>query len=529
MGWKVLSADLPNDTRLLVQSYSSPITGFCVKLTDLSRIWSESLSRDEIIERASRIGSGVDPGEDEEQFKICVGKIESALNGENATSFKISSNEEQGQNLLLSLSAPLPDPLPPFKWTMYLQREPEHRIESELLSPLLLQADSLKQQIQQLVNQLHDKDRIISKICDRLETSGNDLTTVFPGVSNIKTSRKKTQREQLAKHVKGLQDFDENIWKQHQVFPDECGPVKPDTINSVFQDLPTPLNKPGEQQPTKWWQHLDRGFRITRAPRVTVKEGLLGNARGLSDPKSSSLNRDDNDPEHDQFQRQYTPPHLNHHSNDDDTLGHNTGNVETNQTHLPIERNAAREGDESTTDDDDDLDAPLKSPAREKLHSPIAEKQATASPRKIGLLGGRATQPSSTFLTTNTPSEPAEKPRPRSRLGAIGGKRENSVSGPVPSKPANVQATQTSSPSKSKLGAIGGKRAVDIHSPIPKAADEPLESSDDLTAGHARSSEKANTPPPRETSEERADRKRDQLKRDLEDKAKAPVKKKRKF
>ena len=45
----------------------------------------------------------------------------------------------------------------------------------------------------------------------------------------------------------------------------------------------------------------------------------------------------------------------------------------------------------------------------------------------------------------------------------------------------------------------------------------------------SRSTERHQTPPQRETSEERADRKRDQLKRELEEKAKAPAKKKRKF
>ena len=78
---------------------------------------------------------------------------------------------------------------------------------------------------------------------------------------------------------------------------------------------------------------------------------------------------------------------------------------------------------------------------------------------------------------------------------------------------------------KRKLGAIGLKH----QSPAMKK--EGLSQLEELEI-RGRTSvnpEKEKPPQPRETSEERTDRKRQELKHELEEKAKAPVKKKRKF
>ncbi|KAI4117900.1 MAG: hypothetical protein LQ345_001963 [Seirophora villosa] len=106
--------------------------------------------------------------------------------------------------------------------------------------------------------------------------------------------------------------------------------------------------------------------------------------------------------------------------------------------------------------------------------------------------------------------EPAHRPRqdplskPKGVLGNIGGASKPSVS-----------------PGKPKIGHIGGVPTTNVPSLMPASKSPAPKSS---------VAKQPRTPPsPRETSQERADKKREQLKRELEEKSKLGVKKKRKF
>lgn len=114
---------------------------------------------------------------------------------------------------------------------------------------------------------------------------------------------------------------------------------------------------------------------------------------------------------------------------------------------------------------------------------------------------GSSSQSSSPEPARDTKIYPS--PRVKGVLGRIGG----------PSKPSV-------SPSKPKLGQVGGS-TKHTEPPIPASrSPEP----------RGRPLKQPESPPsPRETSRERADRKREQLKRELEEKSKLGAKKKRKF
>ncbi|KAG0652194.1 hypothetical protein D0Z07_0813 [Hyphodiscus hymeniophilus] len=153
--------------------------------------------------------------------------------------------------------------------------------------------------------------------------------------------------------------------------------------------------------------------------------------------------------------------------------------------------------------------------------------QLRATPRregKLGRIGGKkqVPLPSSSPSPLRSPSQPpaeASKPK-KGKLGQIGGKKKEAT--PTPS--ASQRETPSSqTPVKRKLGAIGGRnKAVEARnkSPALEAVAE--------TRGRSVNTEKEKSIP-RDTSEERAEKKRRELKRELEEKAKAPVKKKRKF
>ena len=514
--WRILKATVESAPQLLVRGKFST-SGYEVSLTDLSHIWQTSTTKREIIQQASEIGSSIDPSQDD-QFQIFVSKIESAINGDNGTSLNIHATKENGTHLSIELSAILPGSLPVFTWNLELELLPRHDTERLLISPLLRQASQLQTQLQLLVSELHDKDRVISKICDRLETSGNDLTTVFPGVSNIKTNRKKGQREQLARHVKGLADFDEDAWKAQAASFDGNGGLGHDEVNAILSGLPfSDADAKTSRANTDWWKHL--GDSVTgeangRNGSEFGQRGSFGNSNGT--PADESMEDGD-------FQTQNTPPHLKRHNSVDPYM-HPDSTTSPAEPEAANHDSAAQKDDDSTTEDEDDPDAapPRTHSARAPPSGGSQQNSQSPSPRKLGKLGGRQGKDSAPEIPGASSAEKSPEPKPLSRLGNVGGKAKAIKAVNVSPKPeAEVSGIGSSAGKKATREAATSDEDAVTASVLIEA---PIEEE-----RVARSSAKVESPLPREDSQERADRKRDQLKRALEEKAKAPVKKKRKF
>ena len=108
--------------------------------------------------------------------------------------------------------------------------------------------------------------------------------------------------------------------------------------------------------------------------------------------------------------------------------------------------------------------------------------------------------------------------KPKTRIGKIGGKTNL---GTESSKPAVASPTKVTGPMKTKVNTEPGSDRMKQRESILKAS-EP--------SRVGRSTVQPRSPSPtRETSQERANRKREQLKRELESKGQASAKKKRKF
>ena len=142
-------------------------------------------------------------------------------------------------------------------------------------------------------------------------------------------------------------------------------------------------------------------------------------------------------------------------------------------------------------------------------------------------------------------------PKPKAKLGKIGGKSEAKIlQHSSPDKGHHTMADNPSLPtSKARLGKIGGRSKADVvehqQSPAISTAASPTkagkvdaksESEDHATSLHdeqqptSRTTAQDSSPVlHRETSQERADKKRAQLKRELEAKSQAGTKKKRRF
>lgn len=554
--WKVLDLGRDISQQLLVKSRFDR-SGYAIGLTDLSRIWREEITKADIVQRASDSGSSIDPGQDDEQYDIFLSKIQSALNHEDGTSLDMRAQEGDESTLVVNVSAALPHPLSPFTWSVSLPLLEPQQLENELITPLLVQSERLQHQGEQLVHELQDKDRVISKICDRLETSGNDLTTVFPGVSNIKTSRKKGQREQLGRHVKGLADFDERSWRERNKVQSSSGQLGEVELNTVLSDLPQPAAKSANPNvDDKWWEQLSN----RPAEDVTSKRTVSAKANASRTVSVPIVDQDETMQDSD-FQRQATPPGLRKSTSPDlsQIISATPAVVDQSDREPKADRTSHLDDGSTTEDESDDLDAGPSKPKVVKQETQVSGRQAKLSPspppRRLGAIGGRSSQPQDQHLR-ESPSPPPRKlgaiggrspqptaasaskestpdieplsSKPRSTLGTIGGRATASTSAAVESE--HDKLLQSSSSKHSKIGIIGGKKARDP-SPVTASVEEPHSpgSAEQQPPSRARTPLKEATPAPRETSRERADRKRDQLKRELEAKAKAPVKKKRKF
>ncbi|KAH6669234.1 XRCC4-like factor-domain-containing protein [Halenospora varia] len=180
--------------------------------------------------------------------------------------------------------------------------------------------------------------------------------------------------------------------------------------------------------------------------------------------------------------------------------------------------NAHDDNDETSTEDDA-ASPPTKSPPKATELAPSKTKKGM-----LGKIGGKKELPKA---PTPEPPEVGPEPEPepvaikpkKGKLGKIGGKKNQAApTVPQPSgTPPPASQVDTSTPKK-KLGMIGGK----------KIKDEPSPEKEERGRGMVKE-EREKTPEARETSAERAEKKRAALKRELEVKKSAPVKKKRKF
>ena len=182
--------------------------------------------------------------------------------------------------------------------------------------------------------------------------------------------------------------------------------------------------------------------------------------------------------------------------------------------------------DASTTDDsDDDLSAVPSSLPVTISRSPPINREGQSTPDKTTAPsekhGGVSASEVATTDTTRSES-PAEQPKalpntaskPKSRLGKIGGKKS------VPSQATvDIRASQ---------GAIAAADTVAVPSKTDTVAATGLPATDLVSRNRGDVVKDDKPKPQRETSQERADRNREKLKRELE-KSQAGGKKKRRF
>lgn len=544
-GWTHLAVRKPGVPTLFFR-YTASAKGYDMILSDLTNMWQERLSTTDVARRAERDECSINPGDDQDQFRILFTKIEEGLCHVNGA--RVDFRESHSDDLRLIITAILPHPLPTFKWHACLAKESQVQITNELMTPLLSFACQQQQQITFLTTQLRDKDHVIDRILQKMESSNTDLGAIFPGMSGIRKSQKISQREQFAKHVKGLAPFKPGVEKEHS--DRECSNHD---IFAILGHLPVPELKQDPATPAEdWWREPIDAY-ITR-PQQSMDLDDDETDDDLDFQVSLSSEKRVQRLTNIQLQTQPLPSHLKDIGNGK-ALRSNTRPAKT----IPSTTNS--------TPDTDVLDgeATLSSPSRAASVTPDFTKapspprtqtltQIRAPAKRLGAIGGRSQRSSQPAASQ---SHVHETPISSTEHGPGYGRRTKDSNTPPP---ASIPPSTLVSPAKRRLGAIGGRRGSSqltqlstqrqpSPTPTPSEGDKkidgihphPLQMRRDRQDQSNMNEEpvrsrvekyEANSvepPQPRETSEERANQKRGELKRQLEAQAKAPTKKKRKF
>lgn len=230
----------------LFAKYNFGSAGYTVLLTDLTYIWEESLDRKQIIKRALDLDTPIDPSEDGSQMQLLLRHVRESFEGRAGTSVTVSGRHDAGE-LNVNISVPLDSPLPPLQWPLYLARAAQSVFTAEFVMPNLRICSLAHAQINSLLQHLTEKDNIIDKLTEKLQSDGNGLSNLFPGASVSRTGSKLNPRQTVGKSVKGFSAFDEKQWRE-QIPPSFDSNEDIDMIvSTVFDSDIAPLSNPGQR------------------------------------------------------------------------------------------------------------------------------------------------------------------------------------------------------------------------------------------------------------------------------------------
>ncbi|KAL2174164.1 XRCC4-like factor-domain-containing protein [Thermothelomyces heterothallicus CBS 202.75] len=525
--WRLLPASAPGIPTLLV-STDFKADSYSIHLSDLANVWAERLDRRPIIKRGMMEDTSIDPSDGPDQIRKMLELLRAAFDSgdsEHANTSLTLSRDDDEDSLVIHVTCVLPKPLKPFKWPMHLKKCPQSTLTSELVLPMIQAQEARTREIDQLVSLLREKDAVITRLVDKLEATGTGLEYVFHSLSG----KRRVTRAVAEEKVKGLAAFSESEFRS------KAAEVRPITqASDVSALLGSVFGPPGLQYKSDleiqasagledWWKKLMKGSKVILSPELPEKRRLQSEVTS-QEPEASK--------EEDDFQVQSTPP----------------GARPTRQRGSP----ASAVDDDETSDGEDTAEPapPPLSPAKtketaSKLGTIGRNRKPTSSPPRPPSPPPPATSHKSTKTQTAAsdtqsetasepddvdavssppPSPPKALPR-RGGLGRIGGKTNPVTQPPQPTRlPPPREPVEDSSNQplrRHKLGVIGKK---------PTHPEPPAAGGGDEARGRSETPASEPSKKQRETSQERADRKRVELQKEIERRAAAgPAKKKRKF
>lgn len=241
-----LTTSIRSAPPLLLQSKFTP-TSYTLYLTDLTSIWSETLSKREILARAEKEGTSIDPSEDPSQLKILLEKLQHAVvkqDDDVDLELTSASTPARGEGVLkLKTTIELPAPLRPLTWAFRLQPLSRVQYTNLLVLPLLGCISTLQDQTESLLSTIKDKDNLIERLTDQLKEHNLDVKNMLGGG--------RARR-------RGLEKFDEELWKGDYSGEGErrVGEVVKDVFGgSGLREVGSGVRGLGEAE--GWWRSVE--------------------------------------------------------------------------------------------------------------------------------------------------------------------------------------------------------------------------------------------------------------------------------
>lgn len=527
---------------MLLASIDLETAAYTIRVTDMANMWIESLDRKAICMRGWGENTSIDPSDTPENMAKLLAIIRSALDpsqpdyDQTSMSLSTATMSDAGEGgLTLKLTCSLPG-LHPLKWPIHLKKAPSSSIATSLVLPLIEAQYSRAREVDSLTDLLSHKDTVIGRLLDKLEATGTGLEHVF----NVLSGKKKTTRALAGNKVKGLASFEKTKWKSDMADL-ENGPNNPSSlVREVFGNgVEYSGTLDFEESPAldRWWRDFKGTLQISHCTHST-------RAQDKNRIPSPATRATADEADEDDFEVQLTPLHL-----------------ASKEKRRAISK--APSANYELTDSGDDASvsktAAQKSPFEKCPHKPKPKPKGTEW--RQGAIGAKnqATPQSSHTLSSEFTTEKV------ANAAADGSDTASDVdygdsTASIPNSSLPPPPPKQSVLAKWKLGRIGGRgTAAQVtqkyeasHEETPN--EDPASSSrshrigmigkgvktgvsttsdDDGTTARGRQSVKEKSEvkgAPRETSTERADRRREELKREIEKKAAAdPAKKKRRF
>lgn len=294
--WNILPrSSLPSSVPPLLVKYKSDGGGYTVYLTDLTYMWAESLNNEQVIQRSLDEETSIEPKDDSDQLRILLAKIEDSLSGSDETDLNLLPGDD-GKYLTLNIFARLPFPFRPLQWPIHLKPLTSEALRAEMLIPLLANQKALRNQVASLLVHIKEKDNVILKLTDKLESSNIDMTMMFPGAIGAKVGRRGLGRDMAAKVVPGLAAFNEDSWKMDMSEAESPSGHENELILSLFpNELPDSRRISDEHPSNPWWNTLPREAKnlLVRNDKDRERTGLQGYERLETEKEATELDNDD--------------------------------------------------------------------------------------------------------------------------------------------------------------------------------------------------------------------------------------------
>jgi len=256
-GWQELKTDRKKQCPKLFYNYAADENGYQLQFTDLIALWTATATADDVRNRARDNRTSIDASQSS-QLPVLLKKLkESLAQGSNVLKKDLPSDSE---TVLLETTLILPRPLEPLEWHFILERQCSGEMAEHILRPCLYEASESMKKIDTLISTIEAKDRVISRLVEKIEASSMDLSLIFPGITGPRARKGQVTVKDAERHVPGLRKFYKREWQE--VFKSDSDYANFETAG-LFTLAVEKCPKHTPQQHEKWLEKLPKATATT--------------------------------------------------------------------------------------------------------------------------------------------------------------------------------------------------------------------------------------------------------------------------